>query len=197
MLQSRDDRSQFTAATTPYGAMVIDPLPSLQRNGLIVVSALSLLSMLCSFGLISFITYRLVFWKKYYRRYIGYNQYVVLIYNLAIADFLQGLAFIISLRWIDLNALYASEGACFLQGTLLQIGDPMSGMFVLAIAVHTFMHVTLGRQIGHRAFVTVIVSLWVFGIVMVVIPIGVVGRYVWVPSVAWVSFSIPYSDVPV
>lgn len=186
-LQGRgDDPSQFTAATSPYGSMVIDPLPALQRKGLIVVSTLALVSLISSFGLLVFITYRFIFWKKYYHRYIGYNQYVVLIYNLALADFQQGLGFIVSLRWIATNSLHASDASCFLQGIWLQIGDPMSGMFVLAIALHTFMHVTLGRQLSHRAFVTVVICLWVFGVVLVVIPIGAYGRYIWVPSVAWV-----------
>lgn len=64
----------------------------------------------------------------------------------------------------------------------------MSGMFVLAIAVFTFLHIILGYQLRHRIFVAAIVSLWVFGIVMVIIPIATVGRYVWLPAVAWVSF---------
>lgn len=192
MLQSRDDRSQFTPANSPYGAMVIDPLPTLQRNGLIAVSTLALVSLISSFGLILFITYRFLFWKKYYRRYIGHNQYVVLVYNLALADFIQGLGFIISLRWIHTNSLHASDASCFLQGIWLQLGDPMSGMFVLAIALHTFMNVSLGRQLSHRVFVTIIICLWVFGVVIVVIPIGMYGRYIWVPSVAWVRSSPPF-----
>ena len=143
--------------------------------------------MISVISLLSFLTYRLVFWKKYYRQYIGYNQYVVLIYNLALADFIQSVGFIVSLRWIYTNSLRADDPSCFIQGITLQIGDPMSGMFVLSIALHTFMQVTLGRQLGHRAFVASIVGLWMFGIVLAVIPIGTYGRFIWLPSVAWVG----------
>lgn len=190
MLEARHDPSDFKAANSPYGAWVIDPIPSLQRKGLIAVSALALLSMISTVCLLSFLSYRFIFWQKYYRRNIGRNQYVVLIFNLALADFLQSIGFIVSLRWIYTNSLHAEDPSCFIQGISLQIGDPMSGMFVLAIALHTFMHVTLGRQLGHRAFVSVIVSLWVFGVLLVIIPVATFGQYVWVPSVAWVCPTI-------
>lgn len=171
---------------SPAGSWIIDPLPQLQRTGLIVVSSLASVSLVATFSLLCFFTYRFIFWKKYYKRYIGYNQYVVLMYNLALADFIQGLGFIVSLRWITSSSLHAEDPACFLQGIWLQIGDPMSGMFVLAIALHTFMHVSLGRQLSHPIFVGIVIGLWVFGVILVIIPIAIYGRYVWMPSVAWV-----------
>ncbi|KAJ5280052.1 hypothetical protein N7478_005424 [Penicillium angulare] len=188
-LQRRtDDSPKTVAANSPNsaaGSWIIDPLPPLQRRGLIAIAVLASISLVSTFSLLCFFTYRFIFWKKYYRRYIGYNQYVVLMYNLALADFIQSIAFIVSIRWITGNSIHAEDPACFLQGIWLQIGDPMSGMFVLAIALHTFMHVSLGRQISHRVFVSVVVGLWVFGVILVVIPIGIHGRYVWMPSVAW------------
>lgn len=191
-LQRRDyDSSKSVDANSPNsaaGSWVIDPLPSLQRGGLIAIAALAMISLISTFSLLCFFTYRFIFWKKYYKRYIGYNQYVVLMYNLALADFIQGLGFIVSLRWISENSLHAEDPGCFLQGIWLQIGDPMSGIFVLAIALHTFMHVSLGRQISHRAFVSIVVGLWVFGVVLVIIPIAAYGPHVWMPSVGWVCF---------
>lgn len=184
MAQRRDSSASLIALE---GVSVISPLPKLQRDGLIVVSVLATLSLILTVSLLSFFTYRFIFWQKYYKRYIGYNQYVVLMYNLILADFLQALGFIVSLRWIAKDSLHASDPACFLQGVWLQIGDPMSGMFVLAIAVHTFLHVTMGYKIPHRVFVTGVVSLWCFGVLMVIIPIAAYGRYVWYPAVAWVS----------
>lgn len=169
------------------GSWIIEPIPQLQRTGLIVVSALAMVSLISTFSLLCFFVYRFIFWKKYYRRYIGYNQYVVLMVNLALADFIQGLGFIVSLRWIAKDSLHATDPGCFLQGIWLQIGDPMSGLFVLAIALHTFMHVSLGRQISHRVFVSIVIGMWIFGVVLVIIPIAFFGQYVWMPSVAWVS----------
>jgi len=190
MLQRReyDSPNSFAAnsANAAAGSWVIDPLPGLQQRGLIAIGTLAIISLGATFALLSFLTYRFIFWKKYYNRYIGYNQYVVLMYNLALADFIQGLGFIVSLRWVNQNAIRATDAGCFLQGIWLQIGDPMSGLFVLAIALHTFMHVSLGRQISHRVFVSIVVGLWVFGVVLIIIPIAIYGQYVWVPSVAWV-----------
>ncbi|KAJ6024713.1 hypothetical protein N7540_005510 [Penicillium herquei] len=173
------------SANSAAGSWIIDPLPALQRRGLIAIGALAFVSLISTFSLLCFFTYRFIFWKKYYKRYIGYNQYVVLMYNLALADFIQGLGFIVSVRWINQNSIHAEDPACFLQGIWLQIGDPMSGMFVLAIALHTFMHVSLGRQMSHRVFVSIVIGLWVFGVILVIIPIAIYGQYVWMPSVAW------------
>ncbi|PWY84790.1 integral membrane protein [Aspergillus heteromorphus CBS 117.55] len=177
------------------GTPLMSPLPSLQTKGLIVISALATLSLLCTVSLLTFFTYRFIFWKRYYKRYIGYNQYVVLMFNLVLADTIQGLGFIISLRWIATNSLRASDPACFLQGVWLQIGDPMSGLFVLAIAAHTFLHVSMGYQIEHRTFVAIVIGLWVFGVVMTIIPIAVHGKYVWYPAVAWCWMTPKYETM--
>lgn len=188
-----DSPQSRNPASSLKGVMEIDPLPPLQQRGLIAVSSLALISLLATSALLLFLTYRFIFWRRYYRRYIGYSQYVVLVYNLALADLQQGLGFIVSLHWIATNSVHVNNGACFVQGVLLQIGDPMSGLFVLAIAIYTFLHTLFGYQLGHRTFVATIVGLWVFGVLMVVIPIAAVGRYVWLPAVAWVSFSLPVS----
>ncbi|PYI11031.1 integral membrane protein [Aspergillus sclerotiicarbonarius CBS 121057] len=177
------------------GEAVMSPLPDLQTKGLIVISALATLSLICTFSLLAFFTYRFIFWKKYYKRYIGYNQYVVLMFNLVLADFIQSLGFIISLRWIATNSVTASDPACFLQGIWLQIGDPMSGLFVLAIAAHTFIHVSLGHQIEHRVFIAIVIGLWTFGVVTTIIPIAAHGRYVWYPAVAWCWMTPKYESM--
>lgn len=187
----RKDASQLDRVSLPRSATVIDPLPSLQRRGLIAVSALALISLTATCSLLGFLTYHFIFWRRHYRRPLRYNQYAVLVYNLALADLQQSLGFIISLRWISTNSVRASDVSCFLQGIWLQIGNPMSGIFVLAIAAHTFLQIILNYQLSHRAFVIVLVGLWVLGVAMVIVPIAVVGRYVWLPAIAWVSY--PFS----
>lgn len=166
--------------------MDIDPLPSAQRKGLIAVSVMAILSFIATLVLILFITYRLVFWRSNYARYIGYNQYIVLIYNLVLADLQQSLAFLICIKWIAEDKIQGSSAACFLQGFWLQIGDPSSGLFVLAIAFHTFLLVTMGHKLSHRTFVTGVIAIWVFVAVLVIIPLASHGRFVFIPSGAWV-----------
>ncbi|KAE8353864.1 G protein-coupled glucose receptor regulating Gpa2-domain-containing protein [Aspergillus coremiiformis] len=175
--------------------MDIGPLPSAQRNGLIAVSIMAILSFLASLILLMFVTYRLIFWRSNYARYIGYNQYIILIYNLVLADLQQSVAFLICLRWIAKNKIEASSAACFLQGLWLQIGDPSSGLFVLAIAVHTFLLVALGHKLSHRIFVSGVVGVWVFVAILVIIPLASHGRFVFIPSGAWCWISEEYEPI--
>ena len=168
----------------------IDPLPATQHKGLIAVAVMAILSFIATLCLICFITYRLVFWRSNYQRYIGYNQYIVLIYNLVIADLQQSLGFLLCIKWIAEDKIEASSAACFLQGFWLQIGDPASGLFVLAIAVHTFLLVAMGHKLSYRIFVTGVVGLWVFVAILVIIPLAAHGPLVFIPSGAWVSMSI-------
>ncbi|OQE32235.1 hypothetical protein PENSTE_c001G04461 [Penicillium steckii] len=163
----------------------IDPLPTAQRRGLIAVSVMAFLSFLATGTLLAFITYRLVFWKSSYSRYIGYNQYIILIYNLVLADFQQSLAFLICLKWIVTDKIKSGTAGCFLQGLWLQIGDPGSGLFVLAIAFHTFLLVVWGRKMSYRVFVCFVCGVWAFVALIVIIPLGMYGADVYVPSGAW------------
>lgn len=94
------------------------------------------------------------------------NQYVVLIMNLLIADLQQGLSFLISFYWVDINAILAPTRACFAQGWLLQIGDVSSGFFVCFIAFHTFYCAVKGQRFSTTAFYLLIIATWVFSLVL-------------------------------
>ncbi|KAJ5554374.1 Glucose receptor Git3 N-terminal [Penicillium frequentans] len=173
----------------------IDPLPVVQRRGLIAITIMAFLSFFATGGLLSFITYRLIFWRGSYTRYIGYNQYIILIYNLVLADFQQSLAFLICLKWIATDKIKSGTAGCFLQGLWLQIGDPGSGLFVLAIAIHTFLLVVWGRKMSYRTFICFVCGVWAFIAIIVIIPIGMYGADVFVPSGAWCWISEEYETV--
>ncbi|EER27098.1 hypothetical protein CPC735_024340 [Coccidioides posadasii C735 delta SOWgp] len=164
---------------------VIDPLPVSHRRGLIAVGVTSLLSAISTVGLFLFITYRLVFWRKQHPNYIGFNQYIILIYNLLIADFQEALGFLLSIEWIARNHISVESPTCPAQGWLLQIGDPASGIFVTAIAVHTFLLVVMGRKMSHRTFIFFVVGLWAFCLLLVLTPTAMYGRKTFAPSGAW------------
>lgn len=95
------------------------------------------------------------------------------------------------MKWIAEDKIEASSAACFLQGFWLQIGDPASGLFVLAIAIHTFLLVAMGHKLSYRIFVLGVVGLWVFVAILVIIPLAAHGRFVFIPSGAWVSVHHP------
>ena len=89
--------------------------------------------------------------------------------NLLIADFLQAVSFLVSFRWIHLNAMLAPSSGCFAQGFLLNIGDLTSGFFVMAIALHTFFTAVKGRRLGYHTFLFSIVFVWSLGLLLSII----------------------------
>lgn len=186
-----DSRNPLSVRAVPRDEtpLVIDPLPDHHRRGLIAICVLAFLSVIASATLIGFITFRLVFWRRYYKHYPGYNQYIILIYNLLLADFQQAIGFFLSIVWVTKDAIHAPSAACFVQGWTLQIGDPASGMFVLTIALHTFFMVLMGRRISHRMFVGGLVASWAFMVLLVVIPTASHGATTYVPAGAWVRTS--------
>lgn len=177
--------------TRDVDLLTIKHLPPDHRRGLIAISTIAFCSFLATGTLIAFITHRLIFWRRYSKTYIGYNQYIILIYNLLIADFQQSLAFLLSLRWLSIDSMHAPSAVCFLQGWWLQVGDPSSGLFVLAIAVHTFVTVLVGRKLPHGWFVACVVGLWVFVAALALIPTSLHGARTFVPSGAWVCLRVP------
>lgn len=143
----------------PYS---LDPLPKDLRHGLVPVGILATLSVGATLTLISFICYRLVTWKMHYNSFLGYNQYVLLVLNLLIADLQQSAAFLFSFHWIRYGRILAPTAPCFGQAWLLHSGDVSSGFFVLAIAVHTFWTAVRGERIGHKTFAASVLFIWAF-----------------------------------
>jgi hypothetical protein len=166
----------------PYS---LSPLGPVLRRGLFAPALLGLLSVTTTLGLLIFIVYRMTTWKRHYRTYVGYNQYVLLCMNLLIADFLQAVSFLISFHWILKDGIFAPTSACFAQGFLLNIGDLASGFFVMAIAFHTFYTAVKGRRIGHVGFLTCVVLMWLLALALSIIgPIEYKDRY-FVRAGAW------------
>ncbi|KAF8856585.1 hypothetical protein BDZ45DRAFT_552233, partial [Acephala macrosclerotiorum] len=162
----------------------VSTLPIHTRKALLPVAIMGLLSFLSTFGILCFITHRMIAWKKYYRTFPGYNQYLLLIYNLLLADLQQSIAFLLSFHWIAKNGILAPTAVCFLQGWMVQVGDVSSGMWVLAIALHTWYSVT-GRKLGYFSFTCCVVLIWVFILMLAVIgPIAHKNTY-FVNTGAW------------
>lgn len=147
----------------------LDPLTPTFQTGLIPITILAIMSLLSVTALLAFITHRLISWRSHYREYVGYNQYVILIYNLLLADLQQSIAFSISIHWLRIGKILAPTASCFIQGWFLNIGDVASGFFVLAIAVHTWLGVVKGYKMPYKWFVTSILLIWLAALVLTVI----------------------------
>lgn len=165
----------------------LDPLTPVYRDGLITISIFAMMSLVSVTALLAFITHRLISWRKHYREYVGYNQYVILIYQLLLADLQQAIAFVMSFHWLHVNKITALTVPCFLQGWFLQIGDVASGFFVLAIAIHTWLGVVKGYKVPYTWFISSILGLWMICLLLTVLgPAMYQGRY-FARAGGWVS----------
>lgn len=172
----------------------MDPLTPLYRAGLIPLAICATMSLISVTALLGFITQRMISWRRHYRQYVGYNQYVILIYNLLIADLQQSIAFSISFHWLRINKIVAPTGACFLQAWFLQIGDVASGFFVLAIAIHTWLGVVKGYKMPYRWFVVSILSIWLFSLILTLLGPAMYQERYFARAAAWCWVSREYQN---
>ncbi|SMR62190.1 unnamed protein product [Zymoseptoria tritici ST99CH_1A5] len=175
----------------PYS---LPELSSSLRIGLIPIAIFATLSVASTSALIIFITLRIVTWRRYCNKVIGigYNQYIVLVLNLLIADLQQGASFLISWHWYRKGHILAPSPACFAQGWLLQSGDVSSGFFVLAIALHTYYTAALGMRISSKVFAGLIAGVWVLTLFLTFIGIALHRETYFVRAGAWCWVSSAY-----
>jgi hypothetical protein len=178
----------------PY-PLTLDPLPAHLRPGLIVIATFAFLSLISTGGAIIFIVYRLSNKKKYQPSPLRFNQPLVLILNLLVADFQQALSFSFSLHWVHKGAILAPTTACNTQGWLVQVGDVSSGMFSLGIAIQTFYVLVLRKSLSYGWFCGIVLGLWAFCMaVSLASPILHHNEALYVSAGAWCWISEEYRD---
>lgn len=153
------------------------------------------MSMVSVTTLLVFIMQRMISWRKHYKQYVGYNQYVILIYNLLLADLQQSIAFSISFHWLRIDKIVPSTEACFAQAWFLQIGDVSSGFFVLAIAIHTWLGVVKGYKMPYKWFVVSILAIWSFALLLTILGPAMHGTHYFGRASGWVSCASGLGDV--
>lgn len=163
----------------------LDPLTDELRHGLIPVAFFGLFSLLSTTGLFAYLTYRGVVWHHKGQLKDGTNQFVVLIYNLLLADIQQALSFAFSAVYLANDKIEVGTGTCWANGWFNSVGDLASGGFILFIALHTFFAVVKGRRMNNKTFYSCIAGLWIF---VFLLPLIAVGRnpHVYVRAGAWV-----------
>jgi G protein-coupled glucose receptor regulating Gpa2 len=181
---SRHEVARSTMIDPEWQELVFD---SAQKSRFLGVGLIACASAIATSGLIGFLSYRMIFWRRYYKRPLAENQYVVLIYNLLLADLQQAISFLICLVWVTSGKSEYHTAACYLQGWLIQTADPGSGLFILGIAIHTAAVILRGRQLPFGVFCGCIIGLWIFILMLGFIPVGMWGKDVFVVSEAgWV-----------
>lgn len=113
-------------AKSNYGETTsLSPLPPYLHRGLISVSSLGLISFVCSTSLFLYLTYRFISWtldRRNRRSVYRTNQFLVLIYNLLLADIQQSLAFSLNISAVTHNAINVDMPTCWAQGWFLSTG---------------------------------------------------------------------------
>jgi hypothetical protein len=165
----------------------LDPLTPIYKHGLIPIVLCAMMSMISVSALLIFITHRMISWRKHYKEYVGYNQYIVLIYNLLLADLQQSIAFAISFHWLRLGKILAPTAPCFIQGWFLNLGDVASGFFVLAIAIHTWLGVVRGYRLPYFWFVVNIILIWTAAVILTVVGPIIYRNKFFTRAGGWVS----------
>ena len=167
----------------------LDPLPSVLKHGLIAVSLLGLLSSISSSTLLIYLTYKLIRWRLRGQARKGYNQFVLLIYNLVLADVQQSIAFSLTARWLVDDKINVKTSTCWAEGWFVSTGDLASGVWIFAIALHTFFAITKGKKLPYPIFLTSIIGLWLFIYAMAIAGISINRQGFYVRAGARVSRS--------
>lgn len=90
------------------------------------------------------------------------NQFVVLLYNLLLADMHQAVAFFFNVVWVARDGIFVRTNACFTQGLFISNGDLASSCFIATIALHTYLTVVRNYKPPEWALNAWIVGMWVF-----------------------------------
>jgi hypothetical protein len=156
----------------------LDPLPSVLHNGLVAVAFFGILSLIASSSLFFYLSYKLCRW--YYKGHLanGANQFLLLIYNLLLADIQQAMAFGLTAIYVARDQVEVGTTTCWANGMafppypslhqanfsgwFVSTGDLASGVFILSIALHTWFAVVKGRSISNKVFYCWIFGAWVF-----------------------------------
>ncbi|KAK0672764.1 G protein-coupled glucose receptor regulating Gpa2-domain-containing protein [Cercophora samala] len=125
------------------------------------------------------------------------NQFLVLVYNLLLADIHQAGAFLLNAVWLGRDGIIVHTPACWAQGWLVSTGDLSSSCFITAIAVHTYLAVVRNYTPPQCAVYATVISLWVFNYLMAALGViitknGADGGGLYVRAAAWCWINIHY-----
>lgn len=94
----------------------LDPLSPVLQRGLTAVAVFGILSLVASTGLFLFLSYKLCRW--YYKGHLanGANQFLLLIYNLLLADIQQAMAFSLTAVFVARDKVEVGTTTCWANG---------------------------------------------------------------------------------
>lgn len=103
------------------GAGSLSPLPAVLRHGLPAITFLAFFSFFASLSLLAFLIWRVMTWR--HKTAQPYNQFIILILNLLLADMFQSLGFLFNVEWVDKDMIDTASPTCWAQGFFLSVGN--------------------------------------------------------------------------
>ncbi|KAI0022179.1 hypothetical protein F4780DRAFT_205989 [Xylariomycetidae sp. FL0641] len=177
-------------------ADTLSPLPPVLRKGSIAIAFFAFVSFFTSLTLFVYLATKIVSWqlrvrseveeisaaahdlaaptkiRKVARQSNLPNQFLVLIFNLLLADLHQSTAFLLSSSWVAQDRIMVGTPACFVQGFFVSTGDLASSCFITAVAVHTYLSVVAGRRLPQTHLYCGIAALWIFTYAISLLPVA-------------------------
>lgn len=101
------------------------------------------------------------------------NQFLILIYNLLLADIHQSASFMLNAVWVGRDGIQVRTTTCWVQAWLIQTGDVASSLFITAVAVHTYLAIVRNYTPPQWAIYTACVGLWLFNYLLMVLGIAI------------------------
>jgi hypothetical protein len=98
----------------------LSPLTDDLSRGLIPVAVFGVLSFSAASCLFLLLTFRIIKWSIKSRHI---NQFVILIWNLLLADIQQSMAFLLNAKWLMEDRIHVGTTACWAQGWFVSTGD--------------------------------------------------------------------------
>ncbi|KAK8072893.1 hypothetical protein PG996_006241 [Apiospora saccharicola] len=90
------------------------------------------------------------------------TPFLLLIYNLLLADIIQAVSFLLSVAWLHYDATYSGSVTCWIQGWLAMTGKLAASACLVFASGLTYMTVVRGYRASPRALYVSIAAVWLF-----------------------------------
>jgi hypothetical protein len=96
------------------------------------------------------------------------------------------LAFLLTAQWLAEDKINVQTSTCWIKEWLVSTGDLASGVWIFAIALHTFFAIIKGEKFSYPISLSATASLWLFIYAMAIAGVLSHRRGLYLRAVAWV-----------
>ncbi|KAK7961787.1 uncharacterized protein PG986_002612 [Apiospora aurea] len=125
---------------------------------------------------------------------VATNPFLLLIYNLLLADIIQAASFLLSASWLRYDATYSNSVTCWLQGWLAMTGKLAASACLVFASGLTYLTVVRGYRASPRALYASIAAVWIFTYVIGGAGVAIThngrgggGWFTWSNGWCWIS----------